>query len=149
SKAIDNDEGKGFDRMCDPTYTGNGRNGNSMSGALADSPVAGHWFSAQFRQLLANAYPPVGSPGGGGDTRAPSVPAGLKVTGTTAASVSLSWSASTDDTAVTGYDVYRDGTKVTTTSATSYTDPRLKASTAYAYTVRAKDAAGNVSAAST
>ncbi|SCF25063.1 cellulose 1,4-beta-cellobiosidase [Streptomyces sp. LcepLS] len=148
SKAIDNDEGKGFDRMCDPTYTGNGRNGNSMSGALADSPVAGHWFSAQFRQLLANAYPPVGSPGGGGDTRAPSVPAGLKVTGTTAASVSLSWSASTDDTAVTGYDVYRDGTKVTTTSATSYTDPGLKASTAYAYTVRAKDAAGNVSAAS-
>lgn len=38
SKAIDNDEGKGFDRMCDPTYTGNGRNGYNMSGALADAP---------------------------------------------------------------------------------------------------------------
>ncbi|MBT0773502.1 glycoside hydrolase family 6 protein [Kineosporia sp. J2-2] len=53
----DNPGGKGFDRMCDPTYTGNGRNGNSMSGALPNAPVSGAWFSAQFRQLLANAYP--------------------------------------------------------------------------------------------
>jgi cellulose 1,4-beta-cellobiosidase len=59
SSAIANDEGKGFDRMCDPTYTGNARNGNSMSGALPDAPLAGHWFSAQFRQLMANAYPPL------------------------------------------------------------------------------------------
>ncbi len=55
----DNPGGKGFDRMCDPTYTGNGRNGNSLSGALPNAPVSGAWFSAQFRQLLANAYPPV------------------------------------------------------------------------------------------
>ncbi|MEG8278178.1 glycoside hydrolase family 6 protein [Streptomyces sp. AHA2] len=59
SKAIDNDEGKGFDRMCDPTYTGNPRNNNNMSGALPDAPVSGHWFSAQFRQLMQNAYPPL------------------------------------------------------------------------------------------
>jgi cellulose 1,4-beta-cellobiosidase len=52
-----NPGGKGFDGMCDPTYTGNGRNGNSMSGALPNAPVSGAWFSAQFRQLLANAYP--------------------------------------------------------------------------------------------
>ncbi|GAB2566648.1 glucanase [Paractinoplanes abujensis] len=57
SKLIPNDEGKGFDRMCDPTYTGNARNGNSMSGALPDAPISGAWFSAQFRQLMANAYP--------------------------------------------------------------------------------------------
>jgi cellulose 1,4-beta-cellobiosidase len=57
SSLIPNDEGKGFDRMCDPTYTGNGRNGNSMTGSLANAPVAGQWFDAQFRQLLANAYP--------------------------------------------------------------------------------------------
>ncbi len=55
----DNPGGKGFDRMCDPTYTGNGRNGNSLSGALPNAPVSGAWFSAQFRQLLANAYPAV------------------------------------------------------------------------------------------
>jgi cellulose 1,4-beta-cellobiosidase len=59
STLIPNDEGKGFDRMCDPTYTGNARNGNSMTGALAGAPVSGHWFDAQFRQLLANAFPAV------------------------------------------------------------------------------------------
>ncbi|MDQ1289550.1 MAG: cellulose 1,4-beta-cellobiosidase [Actinomycetota bacterium] len=53
----DNPGGKGFDEMCDPSYKGNGRNGNSSSGALADSPVSGAWFSAQFRELVANAYP--------------------------------------------------------------------------------------------
>ncbi|MEV0847612.1 glycoside hydrolase family 6 protein [Streptomyces sp. NPDC049954] len=151
SKAVDNDEGKGFDRMCDPTYTGNGRNGNSMSGALADAPLAGHWFSAQFRQLLANAYPPVDGSGGGGgdeDTQAPTVPAGLAVSGTTTTTVSLRWSASTDDTGVSGYDVYREGAKVATATATTWTDTGLSPGTAYRYTVRAKDAAGNVSAAS-
>ncbi|MEU8605407.1 glycoside hydrolase family 6 protein [Streptomyces parvulus] len=59
SKEIENDEGKGFDRMCDPTYQGNARNGNSPSGALPDAPVSGHWFSAQFQELMKNAYPPL------------------------------------------------------------------------------------------
>jgi cellulose 1,4-beta-cellobiosidase len=57
STLIPNDEGKGFDRMCDPTYTGNARNGNSMSGALPNAPLSGHWFPAQFQQLMANAFP--------------------------------------------------------------------------------------------
>jgi cellulose 1,4-beta-cellobiosidase len=57
SSAVPNDEGKGFDRMCDPTYTGNPLNNNNMSGALANSPLAGHWFSAQFQELMRNAYP--------------------------------------------------------------------------------------------
>ncbi|AZP21413.1 cellulose 1,4-beta-cellobiosidase [Streptomyces aquilus] len=59
SSAIPNDEGKGFDRMCDPTYTGNPRNNNHMSGALPNAPLSGHWFSAQFQQLMQNAYPPL------------------------------------------------------------------------------------------
>ncbi|CAL9607424.1 glycoside hydrolase family 6 protein [Streptomyces sp. enrichment culture] len=59
SKEIPNDEGKGFDRMCDPTYTGNPRNNNNMSGALPDAPLSGQWFSAQFQQLMRNAYPPL------------------------------------------------------------------------------------------
>ncbi|WP_129842399.1 glycoside hydrolase family 6 protein [Streptomyces sp. RFCAC02] len=59
SEVIPNDEGKGFDEMCDPTYTGNPRNNYNMSGALGDAPLSGHWFSAQFQELLANAYPPV------------------------------------------------------------------------------------------
>ncbi|MEV5608662.1 glycoside hydrolase family 6 protein [Streptomyces sp. NPDC052225] len=57
STAIDNDEGKGFDRMCDPTYTGNPRNNNHLSGALPNAPLSGHWFSAQFQELMKNAYP--------------------------------------------------------------------------------------------
>lgn len=57
SKAIPNDEGKGFDGMCDPTYGGNARNGNNPSGALPDAPLSGKWFSAQFQELMKNAYP--------------------------------------------------------------------------------------------
>ena len=59
SKQIANDQGKGFDRMCDPTYTGNARNKNNLSGALPDAPLSGAWFSAQFQELMANAYPPL------------------------------------------------------------------------------------------
>ncbi|MFG3054738.1 glycoside hydrolase family 6 protein [Kitasatospora sp. NPDC048239] len=57
SKQIPNNDGKGFDGMCDPTYTGNPRNNNHMSGALPDAPLSGEWFSAQFQELLKNAYP--------------------------------------------------------------------------------------------
>jgi cellulose 1,4-beta-cellobiosidase len=60
SSAIDNDEGKGFDGMCDPDYGGNARNGNNPTGALDGAPVSGHWFSAQFQELMKNAYPPLG-----------------------------------------------------------------------------------------
>ncbi len=59
STEIPNDEGKGFDRMCDPTYQGNPRNQNNPSGALPNAPLSGHWFDAQFRELLANAFPPL------------------------------------------------------------------------------------------
>ncbi|MEV7116841.1 glycoside hydrolase family 6 protein [Kitasatospora griseola] len=146
SSAISNDEGKGFDRMCDPTYTGNPRNNNNMSGALANAPLAGHWFSAQFQELMRNAYPALGS-SGGSDTTAPTAPTGLAAT-TTANSVALTWSAATDNVGVTGYDVYRGGALAGSTAGTSYTDTGLTASTAYSYTVKARDAAGNVSPAS-
>ena len=89
-----------------------------------------------------------GGGSGGTDTTAPSAPTGLVVSGTTASSVSLKWSASTDNVGVAGYDVYRGATKVGSSTSTSYTDSGLSASTAYSYTVKAKDAAGNVSAAS-
>ncbi|GLW68196.1 hypothetical protein Kpho02_04950 [Kitasatospora phosalacinea] len=145
SQAVANDEGKGFDAMCDPTYTGNARNNNNMSGALPNAPLAGHWFSAQFQELLKNAYPALGT--STGDTTAPTAPTGLAAT-TTSSSVSLTWTASTDNVGVTGYDVYRGGTLIGSTNNTSYTDTGLTASTAYSYTVKAKDAAGNVSAAS-
>jgi cellulose 1,4-beta-cellobiosidase len=57
SSLIPNPDGKGFDRMCDPTYTGNPRNNNNLSGALPNAPISGAWFPAQFTQLMQNAYP--------------------------------------------------------------------------------------------
>ncbi|MEV0095915.1 cellulase family glycosylhydrolase [Streptomyces sp. NPDC050738] len=89
-----------------------------------------------------------GGGGGGGDTQPPTAPTGLKVTGSTGSSVSLSWTAASDDTGVTGYDVYRGSAKVATTAGTSATDSGLTAGTSYTYSVRARDAAGNVSTAS-
>jgi cellulose 1,4-beta-cellobiosidase len=59
SEFIENDEGKGFDQMCDPNYTGNPRNRNNMTSSLPDAPLSGHWFEAQFRQLMQNAFPPL------------------------------------------------------------------------------------------
>ncbi|MNQ86089.1 Beta/alpha-amylase precursor [compost metagenome] len=63
-------------------------------------------------------------------------------------SISLSWSASTDTVGVTGYEIWRNGVKVATTASTSYTNTGLTANTAYSYTVKAYDAAGNLSAES-
>lgn len=57
STLIPNDEGKGFDRMCDPTYQGNPRNNNNPTTALPGAPISGAWFPAQFQQLMANAFP--------------------------------------------------------------------------------------------
>ncbi|SDW57586.1 fibronectin type III domain-containing protein [Paenibacillus sp. CF384] len=88
---------------------------------------------------------------GGGDTQAPTAPTNLAAPSKTDTTVSLTWTASTDNVGVSGYDVYRGTTKVNTsliTGATSYTVNGLAASTAYSFTVKAKDAAGNESAAS-
>ncbi|WP_447007773.1 cellulose binding domain-containing protein [Saccharothrix isguenensis] len=89
---------------------------------------------------------------GGGqapDTSAPTVPANPRVTGVTAGSVSLAWAASTDDVGVADYQVLRGTTVVASTTSTSATVGGLLPSTAYAFTVRARDAAGNTSGAST
>lgn len=83
------------------------------------------------------------------DSTAPSVPTGLTVGTPTATTVPLSWTASTDNVAVTGYKVRRGGTVVGTPTGTTYTDTGLTASTAYSYTVSAVDAAGNESAQTT
>jgi len=54
SSDIPNDEGKGFDRMCDPTFV-SPKLENQLTGALPGAPVSGKWFSAQFQELVANA----------------------------------------------------------------------------------------------
>jgi cellulose 1,4-beta-cellobiosidase len=58
SQPVDNDEGKGFDQMCDPTYHGSSQaNGGNLTEALPNAPLAGHWFQAEFDLLVQNAYP--------------------------------------------------------------------------------------------
>ncbi|MER5585722.1 carbohydrate binding domain-containing protein [Streptomyces asoensis] len=89
-----------------------------------------------------------GGGGGGSDTQAPSAPGALTSTGKTSSSVSLAWNASSDNVGVTGYDVYSGSAKVLTVSGTSATVSGLSASTGYTFTVKARDAAGNTSAAS-
>ena len=86
--------------------------------------------------------------GGTADTAAPSAPTALVASGTTQTTTNLSWSASTDNVGVTGYDVYRGTTLLGTVTSNSFSVTELSASTAYSFLVKAKDAAGNISSAS-
>lgn len=85
---------------------------------------------------------------GSSDTVAPSAPTTLAAAGTTQTTTDLSWTASTDNVAVTGYDVYQGATLKATVTGTTYAVTGLTASTAYTFSVKAKDAAGNISASS-
>ncbi len=82
------------------------------------------------------------------DTIAPTVPTSLVASGTTSNTTTLSWTASTDNAAVTGYDVYNGAALIGTTSSASYVVSGLAASTAYTFSIKAKDAVGNISASS-
>ncbi|MEV8202040.1 glycoside hydrolase family 18 protein [Streptomyces sp. NPDC079141] len=79
--------------------------------------------------------------GGGGDPEptVPGAPSGLAVSGTTSSSVSLAWNTVSG---ATGYNIYRNGTKVTAVSGTSATVTGLAASTSYSFQVTATNAAG-------
>lgn len=82
------------------------------------------------------------------DTEPPSIPTNLAVTGTTSSTVSLSWTASTDNIGVTAYEIYLDGVFQTAVIGTSATINGLASSTTYNFYVIARDAAGNLSTAS-
>jgi fibronectin type 3 domain-containing protein len=85
-----------------------------------------------------------------GDTTPPTTPGSFTASATSAFEVQLGWTASTDDVGVTSYDVLRDGAVLLTlpSTATGYTDSTVLASSTHAFAVRARDGAGNVSAAS-
>jgi len=78
-----------------------------------------------------------------GDVSAPTVPGNLALTSAAASSLSASWSASTDDTGVVGYDLYLNSSAAGSTAGTSYNFGSLSCGTKYTIGVEAYDAAGN------
>ena len=80
-----------------------------------------------------------------GDAQAPTAPTDLKSTATTYNRVSLSWTASTDNTAVTAYRVLRDNNVIATVTALNYADATIAAGSSYTYHVVAVDASNNAS----
>ena len=82
------------------------------------------------------------------DIIAPNTPTDLVASSITATGATLSWSAVTDNIAVTGYQVYKGTTLLATVTGLTYNVTGLTAATAYSFTIKAKDADGNLSGAS-
>jgi chitodextrinase len=83
------------------------------------------------------------------DTTPPTPPGNLTAASVTASQAGLSWTPSTDNVGVVGYQVLRDGSVIATVSGTSYTDTTVAPSTSYTYQVVAYDAAANTAASGT
>ncbi|MDD4047738.1 MAG: hypothetical protein PHI90_02745, partial [Clostridia bacterium] len=81
------------------------------------------------------------------DTEAPTVPQGINGR-ISKGTYKIFWSESKDNVKVTGYEVYRDGEKIATTTRAYYRDKAISPKTAYAFYVKAYDDAGNISEAS-
>ncbi|MFJ8597633.1 chitinase [Streptomyces shenzhenensis] len=110
------------------------------SGTTSVSVYTHGWYGQA--AYLADDVSVYGPDGGGGGDPAPTVPgapSGLAVAGTTSSSVSLAWSTVSG---ATGYNVYRDGTKVTAVTGTSATLTGLAAATSYTFQVTATNSAG-------
>ena len=80
------------------------------------------------------------------DDKAPGIPANLNASNITQTSVTLNWSASTDNVGVAGYEIFQNNAKVKTVAGTTATLTNLTTNVNYSFRVRAKDAAGNLSA---
>ncbi|GGD78029.1 S-layer homology domain-containing protein [Paenibacillus nasutitermitis] len=126
----------------------NSKNGVFVGNQFVDDPLTlpasiinNAGLEAAYKDLNPSAIPT--------DTEAPTVPATLSlIEGVTAVldnSVSLHWQASSDNTAVTGYEILRDGIVVGVTTATAFTVRNLEPGRTYAFSVAARDAALNLS----
>ena len=99
----------------------------------------GETYDADFDLVAADPLPI-------GDIVSPTTPTGLTARAVSGLRVNLAWRPASDDTRVTGYDVFRNGVPVAITgTAPSFADTTVDGLASYVYTVRARDAAGNVS----
>lgn len=97
-------------------------------------------------QYVLNVSYPVADPTPAPDTTPPTAPAGLTAAAASTTQVNLAWQSATDNIGVASYDVVRNGAVISHTTTTTYNDVNVAPATSYNYTVRAYDAAGNVSA---
>ncbi|QJD70095.1 1,4-beta-cellobiosidase [Xanthomonas campestris pv. badrii] len=147
STLIPNNEGKGFDRMCDPTYT---TADGVLTGAFPDAPISGAWFHNQFVELVNNAYPAIATASAAAVASttprvAPGATRGLTAMGGDAR-VRLSWS---PVPGATSYTVQRRagsaGAFVTVdanVASASYLDQSVTNGASYDYVVSANGVAG-------
>ncbi len=104
------------------------------------------YCQASYVMLLARLMTGTSTPG---DTEAPTAPTNLIASNITQNSLTLTWTASTDNVAVVAYEVYQGSTLLNgNVAATNYNVTGLTCNTTYNFTVKARDAAGNVSASS-
>jgi chitodextrinase len=125
----------GFDVACDDDDNGASRESQLMWAGDGDN-----WqHPKNFGDLVLR---------NSSDTQAPTAPSNLNATAVTQSGLTLSWTASTDNVSVSGYDIFRNGTKInsTTVAGTSYNVTGLSAANTYQFYVQAKDASGNTSA---
>ena len=128
-----------------PLYIGRyyGANGYGWNGGIDEVRLYNRALTSTEVSAIYN------NNGGPPDTTPPSTPTNVSATAVSSSQINVSWTASTDNVGVAGYKVFRNGSLVKTTTAVSYSDTGLAASTMYSYTVAAFDAAGNVSPQST
>ena len=100
-------------------------------------------FSVRARDAAGNFGPASSGNFSTPDTVAPTVPSNVTASSTVSTTVNVSWTASTDNVAVTGYKVFRNGGQIGTSATTSYADNTVSGSTAYSYKVSAYDVVTN------
>ncbi|MEL6986973.1 MAG: fibronectin type III domain-containing protein [Bacteroidota bacterium] len=136
----------GYNVYVDGTLVGTSANTNYNVGSLSAGTT--YTMSVAAYDAAGNVSPQISitiTTAQGGDTEAPTRPRNLTASNTTQTSTILSWSASTDNVGVSGYNVYVNGSLVGSSSNTSYNVNGLSAGTEYTMAVAAYDAAGNVS----
>ena len=153
-----------YDTLTQATVPGSATNSvtmNFVSGSQA--PIVAGCMDSSATNYNPNATVSDGScvyPPPTPDTAIPTVPTGLSITNNKSHSLTLNWSASTDNIAVVGYKIYRNNGGSTTINTTTpiatvnsptlnFTNTGLLSSRSYKYRIRAFDAAGNQSALST